>query len=128
MTFIVSNCATAAVTFTGTVTTVPTAPAGQMVYNSSTNQAMVSTGCGWSSVTAGTLATSGQISLSGPKPAIKTDRGEIDLNLLLDMMSQIKDILCIVQERVDLNEEYPALKNIYDQYRIVEEMVKSDKE
>ena len=66
------------------------------------------------------------ISMPGAGAKITVDSGVIDLNVLALMMKQINDILCIVREDQELHERYPALKDIYDQYRVVEAMVRSE--
>lgn len=76
----------------------------------------------WGSPKSGTLA------IVGDKPTIKLDEGEIDLKLLLTMMKQMQSILCIIEEDIKQHEKYPALKDLYDQFRMVEAMVKAEED
>jgi hypothetical protein len=69
-----------------------------------------------------------KLAIAGEKPTIKLDEGEIDLKLLLTMMKQMQSILCIIEEDIKQHEKYPALKDLYDQFRVVEAMVKADED
>lgn len=69
---------------------------------------------------------SSSIKLEGPDAKLVCDEGEIKLNDLVLLMRNLQDVLCVIRENADLNEKYPALKNLYDQFRMVEKMVKSE--
>lgn len=83
-------------------------------------------GNGWQpvGVVGGVVST---INLTGPSPSIKIDDGEIDLRELLFLMREMKERLLILEEKMAMHDEYPALKNIYDQYKVVEALVKHDR-
>jgi hypothetical protein len=66
------------------------------------------------------------LSVSGKRPVIRIEEGDIDLKLLLTMMQKIQAILCIIEEDIKQHEKYPALKELYDQFKIVEAMVKAE--
>lgn len=42
-----------------------------------------------------------------------------------DTLEMLMDRLCIIQPAMDLIEKYPALREAYEQYKIIEEMVKN---
>ncbi len=109
---------------TGSYTATPTV---------TSNGAYVVSGCTFTSATASINSPmmnfssgSAKISMPGPKAVIEVDGGTIDLNMLATMMKHMQDILCLVRDNAELHENYPALKDIYDQYRVVETMVRSE--
>lgn len=56
---------------------------------------------------------------------IKTKSGDINLNELALVLSEIKDILCIAKASTDKINDYETLKAAFDQYKMVENIVKN---
>lgn len=74
----------------------------------------------------GTQAT---IDVRGYKNVVfKTDAGDVDLTLMAEMLKEMGKILCMTRESAEKLEEYPALKAAFDQYKLVEAMVRDDDE
>jgi hypothetical protein len=69
---------------------------------------------------------SGTIHISGSDPKIITEDGEINLRELIGMMKDIRDRLLIIEENMKRHDDYPALKSIYEQYRVVEALVNAE--
>ena len=57
---------------------------------------------------------------------IVQDGRRINLTKLADMMDRIDEILLIVTAHMEQLEEYPALKSAYDEYKLIEAMVRSE--
>lgn len=69
-----------------------------------------------------------ELHVSGDKPTITTDRGAIDLNRLHDFMERAERILCLLEEDMRRHDAYPALKEAYDHYRVLDRLCRDDDE
>ena len=57
---------------------------------------------------------------------IKTKKNTINLDEMATMMNTIKERLLILTPNFELHEKYPVLKDLYEQYKVVEAMLKED--
>lgn len=64
------------------------------------------------------------VSTVNSRPCVMLPDGDvIDLKILSVMMKKMEAILMVIEEDMVRHEQYPALKEIYDQYKIVEKMI-----
>lgn len=69
----------------------------------------------------------GDINILSTSPRIILKDGrKIDLESLADMMEKINAILCLVKTHMESLDEYPALQAAYEEYKLVEAMVRPD--
>ena len=57
---------------------------------------------------------------------IKTKKNTINLDEMAVMMETVKERLLILTPNFELHEKYPVLKDLYEQYKVVEAMLKED--
>jgi len=57
---------------------------------------------------------------------IKTKKNMINLDEMAEVMETLKQRLLILTPNFELHEKYPALKDLYDQYKVLEAMLKED--
>jgi len=57
---------------------------------------------------------------------IKTKKNTINLDEMAVMMETLKERLLILTPNFEQHEKYPVLKDLYDQYKVVEAMLKED--
>jgi hypothetical protein len=79
-----------------------------------------SNGASWTS-----FSTSPSISIGNEhgKNVIKTNKHEIDLDELGDMMETLKKRLLILTPNFEQMEKYPMLKEMYDEYKAMERLL-----
>lgn len=65
---------------------------------------------------------------TGTKPIIRTQAGEIDLELLAETVKQLSNVLCVLNVHMSTLDKYPALQSAYDNFRLLEKLVKSDED
>ena len=63
------------------------------------------------------------IANEGGKNVIKTDKHEIDLDELGDIMETLKKRLLILTPNFEQMEKYPMLKELYDEYKAMEKLL-----
>lgn len=83
----------------------------------------------WSSISSGTAMSTSILSImaEGDGDAmIKTKKNTINLDEMATMMNTIKERLLILTPNFELHEKYPVLKDLYEQYKVVEAMLKED--
>jgi hypothetical protein len=83
-------------------------------------------GIGYASTT--TMSTSVlSIMAEGDGDAIiKTKKNTINLDEMAMMMETVKERLLILTPNFEQHEKYPILKDLYEQYKVVEAMLKED--
>lgn len=57
---------------------------------------------------------------------IKTKKNTINLDEMADMMNTLKERLLILTPNFEQHEKYPVLKDLYEQYKVVEAMMKEE--
>lgn len=57
---------------------------------------------------------------------IKTKKNTINLDEMATMMATLKERLLILTPNFEQHEKYPVLKDLYEQYKLVEAMLKED--
>lgn len=57
---------------------------------------------------------------------IKTKKHTINLDEMAVMMETLKERLLILTPNFEMHEKYPVLKDLYEQYKVVEAMLKED--
>lgn len=57
---------------------------------------------------------------------IKTKKNTINLDEMAMMMETVKERLLILTPNFQMHDKYPALKDLYDQYKVMEAMLKED--
>jgi hypothetical protein len=84
----------------------------------------------WSSINSGTTSISTSvlsIMAEGDGDAmIKTKKNTINLDEMATMMETLKKRLLILTPNFEQHEKYPVLKDLYEQYKVVEAMLKED--
>lgn len=83
---------------------------------------------GWVSASNITMSTS-ILSIQaedGGDAYIKTNKNKINLDDMAETMSVIKERLLILTPNFELHEKYPVLKDLYEQYKVVEAMLQED--
>lgn len=73
-----------------------------------------------------TTHTHGQHSLhlKGSRPVIQTDRNTINIDDVAETLQVVKERLLILTPDFEKMEKYPALKIAYDNYKMVEAMLR----
>ena len=92
----------------------------------STGYSYVSAGTSSPTISLGTSDFSGQISILGPDAIIKTDKGDIRLDVLFDIVQEAEQILCRIRADMERIEEYPALQAAYDHYKVIDKLCQED--
>jgi hypothetical protein len=88
-----------------------------------------SNGPQWTSINSGTTMSTSVLSImaEGDGDAmIKTKKNMINLDEMAEVMETLKQRLLILTPNFELHEKYPALKDLYDQYKVLEAMLKED--
>lgn len=57
---------------------------------------------------------------------IKTKKNTINLDEMAEMMNTLKERLLILTPNFEQHEKYPVLKDLYEQYKVVEAMLKEE--
>jgi hypothetical protein len=57
---------------------------------------------------------------------IKTKKNTINLDEMAEMMNTLKERLLILTPNFEQHEKYPILKDLYEQYKVVEAMLKEE--
>lgn len=76
----------------------------------------------------GSFQLDNEINFKGDNPRLVTKKGEIDLDLLFDMVKRAEAILCVVKADQERLERYPALQEAYDHYRIIDALCRGDED
>lgn len=77
-------------------------------------------------ITLGSNEVSGEVSVFGPDAVIRTDKGDIRLDVLFDIVQKAEQILCRIRADMERIEEYPALQAAYDHYRVIDKLCQDD--
>ena len=109
---------------------VPKAPPPAPLWTSSTNM------LGGPSTTAGTLTINGTGSRAilsinadnGGDAIIKTNKHEINLDKMYEVVQLLSERLMIIAEDPAILEKYPTLKDTYEQYKLLSALMLNDKE
>lgn len=103
-----------------------TLPSGTLSINNPSMYGTLSAGSSYaSSVSMSTSILS--IMAEGDGDAmIKTKKNMINLDEMAEMMAMLKDRLLILTPNFELHEKYPVLKDLYEQYKVVEAMLKEE--
>jgi hypothetical protein len=75
----------------------------------------------------GTIYPSNTITISGNKPILSTDKNNINLDELAEMMKIMRERFLIIVPDFEKHEKYEALKKAYDHYKLMEALVTGDK-
>lgn len=67
------------------------------------------------------------IKISGQNPKISTDKSEIDLDELAEVIKTLKERLLVIVPDFEKHEKYAALKKAYDHYKLIESMLVEEK-
>lgn len=62
--------------------------------------------------------------VSGNNPRIETDTYHIDLNDLVQTIEVLKERLLVITPQFEKHELYPALKQAYDNYQMIDVMLR----
>lgn len=65
---------------------------------------------------------------NGGDAIIKTHRNKVNLDEVADMMKVLKERLLIITPDFEKHEKYPALKEAYDNYKLIEALCKDDQD
>lgn len=68
------------------------------------------------------------ISITGPNPTISTDKNEINLDEVAETMKIVRERLLIIVPEFEKHEKYEALKKAYDHYKLIEAMIRNNKD
>lgn len=103
-----------------------TLPSGTLGINSPSMYGTLAAGSSY--VSSGSMSTSVlSIMAEGDGDAmIKTKKNTINLDEMADMMNTLKERLLILTPNFEQHEKYPALKDLYDQYKVMEAMLKEE--
>ena len=66
------------------------------------------------------------LKITGKNPIITTDKNEINLDELADMMKTMRERLLILVPDFEKHEKYAALKKAYDHYKLIEAMLQEE--
>lgn len=77
-------------------------------------------------ISLGSDDVSGVVSIFGPDAIIRTDKGDIRLDVLFDIVQKAEEVLCRIRADMERIEEYPALQAAYDHYRIIDKLCQED--
>lgn len=69
---------------------------------------------------------SGEVSILGSDAIIRTDKGDIRLDVLFDIVQEAEQILCRIRADMERIEEYPALQAAYDHYKVIDKLCQED--
>ena len=103
-----------------------TLPSGTLGINSPSMYGTLSAGSSY--VSSGSMSTSVlSIMAEGDGDAlIKTKKNTINLDEMAEMMNTLKERLLILTPNFEQHEKYPILKDLYEQYKVVEAMLKEE--
>jgi len=103
-----------------------TVPSGTLGITNPSMYGTLSIGSSYaSSITMGTSILS--IMAEGDGDAmIKTKKNTINLDEMAEMMNTLKERLLILTPNFEQHEKYPVLKDLYEQYKVVEAMLKEE--
>jgi hypothetical protein len=63
---------------------------------------------------------------NGGDAYIKTNKNQINLDEMAEVIQVIKERLLILTPNFELHEKYPVLKDLYEQYKVLEAMLKEE--
>lgn len=66
------------------------------------------------------------LKITGKNPIITTDKNEINLDELADMMKTMRERFLILVPNFENHEKYAALKKAYDHYKLIEAMLQGE--
>lgn len=69
------------------------------------------------------LANQPVLTLCGDTPTIKTDRHSLNVDELAEFMNVMKERMLVLTPNFEKHELYPALKQAYDNYKLIERML-----
>ena len=82
------------------------------------------TGPTWTGTTTSNQAN---VKITGKNPTLITDKSEINIDELAEMMKVLKERLLILVPNFEKHEHYQALKKAYDHYRMIEALIQEEK-
>lgn len=128
------------ITMASTLT--PNCPVGTTAYDPKTGNMMTMTSNGpvalTGTVTAGTNVSTSNLTITPSnryQPMLTTDRDEVYLcsgekkvsvSELVDLVDTLRQRLCILVPAIEKHEHYPALKEAYENYKLIEKLVSGD--
>lgn len=82
---------------------------------------------GWTTVSNAYSSTTFSIQApSGGDAIIKTNKHKINLDEIADVIETVKERLLILAPAFEKHEKYPALKEAYDHYKLIEALCKEE--
>ena len=67
------------------------------------------------------------IKITGNNPTLSTEKNDINLDELADLIKILKERLLIIVPDFEKHEKYSALKKAYDHYKLIEAMIQEEK-
>ena len=74
-----------------------------------------------------TTSNQASVRITGKNPTLITDKSEINIDELADLVSILKERLLILIPNFEKQEKYQALKKAYDHYKMIEGLIQEEK-
>ena len=74
-----------------------------------------------------TTSTPANLKITGKNPTLSTEKSEINIDELADLISILKERLLILIPNFEKQEKYQALKKAYDHYKMIEALIQEEK-
>lgn len=87
----------------------------------------ISGGAGTGGTTWSNPYNNATVKITGNNPTISTEKNDINLDELAEMMKIMRERLLILIPDFEKHEKYIALKKAYDHYKLIEAMLKEDR-
>jgi hypothetical protein len=84
-------------------------------------------GPGGPSWTGTTTSNQANLKITGKNPTLSTEKSEINIDELADLISILKERLLILIPNFEKQEKYQALKKAYDHYKMIEALIQEEK-
>lgn len=110
-----------------TTTLSPPYPYQAGAIGSSSNSGVVLTTGAGSGPVWGNINPHTNIKITGNDPTLSTDKHNINLNELAEIIIIIRERLLIIVPAFEKHEKYTALKKAYDHYKLLESMIVGEK-
>lgn len=86
-------------------------------------------GTGYTTITQNSHMSTSILSIrseNGGDAIIKTNKNQINLDDIAETVAVLKERLLVLTPNFELHEKYPVLKDLYEQYKVVEAMLKEE--
>ena len=74
-----------------------------------------------------TTSNQANLKITGKNPTLSTEKSEINIDELADLISILKERLLILIPNFEKQEKYQALKKAYDHYKMIEALIQEEK-